>query len=240
MLGRLGIGLSIVMMAGSLGIRSAQASPDSQPLKVIYGNPSWNKPAANTPATDSTPAPAPSSPATPGFNSTAPVTNGAAPGAGYGQGSGSYVPGSGYGQGSGSYMPGAGHTYHLPSAMPNPAYSGPQENNAAAREAEHQRVLENARKAGYSQSRLNNIPKFHERSDDPPGTKYRSFAGITVQDDGLTPAQRLHNITSNGVMNTPIHADKRYYSSGEYGYYKGSGGTMTYQQWLDNGKPVRP
>src|SRR5262249_28176561 len=58
------------------------------------------------------------------------------------------------------YTPGAcGNSGHLPSAMPNPA-TMPLQNGPAEREAEHQRILNNMRHAGYSEDRIKAVDQY--------------------------------------------------------------------------------
>lgn len=121
---------------------------------------------------------------------------------------------------------------HLPSAMPNPAYQTPASTvGMSPQEAEHQRVLSNMRRAGYSDGRINAMePYMHHQ--DAPGTTYRNVGGLMMRNDGMTPQQALHNVTSSGLMNTPISTDKNHYGGNEYGYYKNTGGRKTFDQWL--------
>jgi hypothetical protein len=115
----------------------------------------------------------------------------------------------------------------LPSAMPNPA----AQSCDSARQAEHQRVLNNMRRAGYSEDRIKAAQSY--MPGDPPGTTYRMVNGIRVRNDGMTPGQALNNITNSGLMNTPINSDPRHYAPGTYGNYRGMGGTKNFGQWLN-------
>jgi hypothetical protein len=124
---------------------------------------------------------------------------------------------------------GPGH--HLPGAMPNPAYVQ-QDAGPNARTAERERLIENMRKAGYSEERIKAASGYMGYQEDPPGTKYKMMGGLKVRDDGMTPEQALHNITTNGLMNTPISTDRNYYAPGSYGYYKTHGGTSNFDQWM--------
>jgi len=121
---------------------------------------------------------------------------------------------------------------HLPSAAPNPA-TMPFQGGQSAQESEHQRVVENMRRAGYSNARIGAMDPYMHQPDDPAGTTYRTIGGIRYRNDGVTPGQALNNIINNGTMNTPIHADYHQYQPGTYGYYRGTGGTKTYGQWLN-------
>ena len=123
--------------------------------------------------------------------------------------------------------------------MPNPA-TMPFQGGESAQQAEHQRVLNNMRAAGYSEQRIRAMDPYMHQAADPPGTKYKTIMGIKVRDDGMTVNQALNNIKYNGLMNTPIYATKDAYQPGEYGYYKGAGGKMNFGEWLDHGQPVRP
>jgi hypothetical protein len=114
--------------------------------------------------------------------------------------------------------------------MPNPATQ--QSQGGMSAQAEHQRVVENMRRHGYSEDRIRALDPYIHQQADPPGTTYRTIGGIRVRNDGMTPGQALHNITTNGIMNTPISTDRNYYASGTYGYYRNHGGTRNYDQWL--------
>jgi hypothetical protein len=121
---------------------------------------------------------------------------------------------------------------HLQSAAPNPA-TMPFQGGQSAQDAEHQRVMENMRRAGYSDQRIRSMDPYMHQGADPPGTTYRMINGIRVRNDGMTADQALNNVINNGTMNTPIHADYRQYQPGTYGYYRGQGGSKTYGQWLN-------
>jgi hypothetical protein len=139
--------------------------------------------------------------------------------------------GSNYNYGN-SYIPPAVRNLtgsgHLPSAAPNPA-TMPFEGGESAREAEHERFVNTLRARGYSDERIRMVDP---NPRDPPGTKYKMVNGIKYRDDGMTPQQALHNITTNGVMNTPISTDPNYYAPGTYGWYRAHGGQQNYDEWL--------
>jgi hypothetical protein len=120
---------------------------------------------------------------------------------------------------------------HLPSAMPNPATQAFQ-GGQSAQDAEHQRVLDNMRRHGYSEDRIRAMDPYMHQSE-APGTTYRMVNGIKVRNDGMTFGHALNNVTNSGLMNTPINSDPRHYAQGTYGYYRGMGGTKNFGQWLN-------
>jgi hypothetical protein len=123
---------------------------------------------------------------------------------------------------------------HVRSAVPNPATT-PFQSGENAREAEHQRVLNNMRAHGYSEARIKAAEPYIHQSE-APGTTYRNVMGIKVRNDGMTVDQAFNNMKNNGVMNTPIYSNPNRYAPGSYGYYKGHGGTKTFGQWLDGAR----
>lgn len=155
----------------------------------------------------------------------------------YGGSGNNYSGGNNYGGSGGGGIRGAvgrflgGPNGHLQSAMPNPA-TMPFQGGQSSADAEHQRVMENMRRAGYSDSRIKALDGYTHQAADPPGTTYRVINGIKVRNDGMTAGQAFENVINNGTMNTPIHADYRYYSKDEYGYYHNMGGKKTFAEWL--------
>jgi hypothetical protein len=129
---------------------------------------------------------------------------------------------------------------HLPSAMPNPATmpipAATPNQGATPYEiqegAEHQRILNNMRRYGYSEDRIKAVDPYTHNTD-PPGTTYRMVNGIRVRNDGMTVDQAFNNIKTNGLMNTPISTDKDYYAPGSYGWYKTHGGTLPFAKWVE-------
>lgn len=116
-------------------------------------------------------------------------------------------------------------------AMPNPATMQLAPGDpVAARQAEHQNILNQMRKHGASAGQMQT---YREQTEDAPGTTYTNMGGIRVRNDGMTPGQALQNITHSGLMNTPISTDPHHYAQGTYGYYKTHGGTLNYADWLE-------
>lgn len=85
-------------------------------------------------------------------------------------------------------------------AMPNPATMPLDSGDpVSARQAEHQNIINQMRKHGASEGRINS---YREQTEDAPGTTYHMVGGLKMRDDGMTPGQALNNITHSGLMNT--------------------------------------